>query len=179
MKIVATILTTLLTTSATATWVTDKTQINELRERQLNETLSLTKRTVGGIYICTDINWGGTCGYKVQPLNTCIHLDSPWAYSISSFGPDHGTACVIGKNCEASSTDKNIIRWSGSHDLRNQGMNDRIGSFKCFQVDTNGECFHSGDTMPYEFIQYSQNCNYCCGGCTRSGTSCCPDNINC
>jgi hypothetical protein len=36
------------------------------------------KRAKGGVYICTDVNWGGTCGYQVQPLNTCIHLDFPW-----------------------------------------------------------------------------------------------------
>jgi hypothetical protein len=38
----------------------------------------LDKRAKGGVYICTDVNWGGTCGYQVQPLNTCIHLDFPW-----------------------------------------------------------------------------------------------------
>ncbi|CAO2650019.1 Nn.00g013110.m01.CDS01 [Neocucurbitaria sp. VM-36] len=37
-----------------------------------------TKRTVGGINICTGEYWTGTCGYKVQPLNACIHLDAPW-----------------------------------------------------------------------------------------------------
>ncbi|KAI5116313.1 hypothetical protein M0805_005521 [Coniferiporia weirii] len=54
---------------------------------------ALEKRNIGGVYICTDINWGGTCGYAVQPINECIVLGSDWAYKISSFGPDKGTTC--------------------------------------------------------------------------------------
>ncbi|KAK6532995.1 hypothetical protein TWF281_007161 [Arthrobotrys megalospora] len=53
----------------------------------------LLKRTPGGIYITTDIFWGGQKGYKVQPFNTCIVLNAPWLYTISSFGPDQGTRC--------------------------------------------------------------------------------------
>ncbi|CAO2657103.1 Nn.00g032290.m01.CDS01 [Neocucurbitaria sp. VM-36] len=52
-----------------------------------------TKRTVGGIKIYTSKYWTGTCGYKVQPLNMCIHLHDPWYHTISSFGPDQGTTC--------------------------------------------------------------------------------------
>ncbi|KAK6336842.1 hypothetical protein TWF718_009630 [Orbilia javanica] len=37
----------------------------------------LSKRTIGGIYICLDVGWNN-CGYKVQPLQTCIGLDAPW-----------------------------------------------------------------------------------------------------
>jgi hypothetical protein len=43
-----------------------------------NTTAGLQKRAAGGVYICTDVDWQGTCGYAVQPLNTCIHLDFPW-----------------------------------------------------------------------------------------------------
>ncbi|KAL5498848.1 hypothetical protein ACEPAH_2203 [Sanghuangporus vaninii] len=54
----------------------------------------IEKRTPGGVYICTDINWGGTCGYAVQPLDECIRLGPDWDGKISSFGPDPCTACV-------------------------------------------------------------------------------------
>ncbi|KAJ7213493.1 hypothetical protein GGX14DRAFT_445308, partial [Mycena pura] len=50
-------------------------------------------RTPGGVFVCTDINWGGTCGYAVQPLQTCIVLAAPWLNAISSFGPDPGATC--------------------------------------------------------------------------------------
>lgn len=30
------------------------------------------------VYVCTDIGFSGTCGYKVQQLNQCIRLTSPW-----------------------------------------------------------------------------------------------------
>lgn len=32
----------------------------------------------GQVYICTDINWGGNCGFAKQPWDQCIQLDSPW-----------------------------------------------------------------------------------------------------
>lgn len=51
------------------------------------------KRTVGGVYICEDIGWGGRCGYAVQAINTCISLGSDWNKQISSFGPDPCTGC--------------------------------------------------------------------------------------
>lgn len=51
------------------------------------------KRTVGGVYICDDVHWGGKCGYAVQPLYTCIKLGSDWNKKISSFGPDPCTFC--------------------------------------------------------------------------------------
>lgn len=52
------------------------------------------RRTAGGVYICTDIYWGGHCGYAVQPLGVCIVLGSEWADKISSFGPDKCTTCL-------------------------------------------------------------------------------------
>ncbi|KAE9410239.1 hypothetical protein BT96DRAFT_931039 [Gymnopus androsaceus JB14] len=58
-----------------------------------NVTGALEKRTPGGVYICTDINWGGECGYAVQALDACISLTSPWYDTISSFGPDSGAVC--------------------------------------------------------------------------------------
>lgn len=57
----------------------------------------LEKRALGGVYICTDINWGGTCGYAVQPTYTCIDMGTDWDKKISSFGPDSGTQCVLYK----------------------------------------------------------------------------------
>lgn len=52
------------------------------------------KRTIGGVYICTDINWGGRCGYAVQQTGACIVLGSDWNKQISSFGPDECTTCM-------------------------------------------------------------------------------------
>ncbi|KAL5354924.1 hypothetical protein BJX96DRAFT_170180 [Aspergillus floccosus] len=54
----------------------------------------LEKREDGGVYICTDINWGGNCGFAKQPWDLCIQLDSPWWHSISSIGPDEYNAIV-------------------------------------------------------------------------------------
>ncbi|KZV91921.1 hypothetical protein EXIGLDRAFT_769509 [Exidia glandulosa HHB12029] len=55
---------------------------------------TLVKRTTyRGIYICTDVNWGGQCGYAQQPTNECISLQAPWWSAISSWGPDPGQKC--------------------------------------------------------------------------------------
>ncbi|KAJ7822568.1 hypothetical protein B0H14DRAFT_3146340 [Mycena olivaceomarginata] len=54
---------------------------------------ALVPRTPGGVFICTDINFGGTCGFAVQQLGQCIVLTSPWYQTISSFGPDPGATC--------------------------------------------------------------------------------------
>ncbi|MCJ1423977.1 hypothetical protein MMC29_001864 [Sticta canariensis] len=55
----------------------------------------LEKRTPGGIYLCTGSNYTGTCGYKVQPFNTCINLTAPYLRNIGSFGPDKGALCRL------------------------------------------------------------------------------------
>jgi hypothetical protein len=36
----------------------------------------LSKRSVGGIRLCDEPNWGGNCWYGVVPLNACIALNS-------------------------------------------------------------------------------------------------------
>ncbi|KAJ7742172.1 hypothetical protein DFH07DRAFT_1063818 [Mycena maculata] len=58
--------------------------------------------TPGGVFICTDLDWQGQCGYAVQPLNECIVLVSPWLDAISSFGPDPGATCFAfsSGNCD-------------------------------------------------------------------------------
>ncbi|KAK6526067.1 hypothetical protein TWF281_011106 [Arthrobotrys megalospora] len=94
----------------------------------------IVARTPGGIYITTDINWGGTKGYKVQPFNTCIVLDAPWLYTISSFGPDLGTKCLFYARRDCTG-DSSPIWYPGNPDLRShyrQNWNDRIGSWRCW-----------------------------------------------
>ncbi|KAF3931249.1 hypothetical protein ABW19_dt0202588 [Dactylella cylindrospora] len=110
----------------------------------------LAKREAGGVYICTDINWSGTCGYKVQPLDACIQLTSPWYHTISSIGPDQLTLLTLFKdgNCAASQYVNAFcgnggpclpkVYWPGYGDLTQHSFssafysgnyNDQIGSF--------------------------------------------------
>ncbi|KAF2100439.1 hypothetical protein NA57DRAFT_54528 [Rhizodiscina lignyota] len=91
----------------------------------------IEKRTPGGIYICTDINWSGECGYKVQPLNTCIHLDDPWYHTISSFGPDQGTSCQMYSDKNCNFPIGSGIGYPGVADMTKDGLNDQVGAFKC------------------------------------------------
>lgn len=111
--------------------------------------VALSTQAVGGVFICTDINWGGTCGYAVQPLNTCIVLGSDWKDKISSFGPDKCTECRawVTTNCQDLTFPGGSPTWIGHWDFDYPGdatggltqafppaWNDRIESFSCHQV---------------------------------------------
>ncbi|OAL03185.1 hypothetical protein IQ06DRAFT_334638 [Phaeosphaeriaceae sp. SRC1lsM3a] len=77
----------------------------------------LLERNTGGIYICTDQYFKGTCGWKAQPLNTCIHLDPPWYKTISSFGPDQGIVCSWYSDYDCQSLLESNIRYPGVADM--------------------------------------------------------------
>ncbi|KAF2736697.1 hypothetical protein EJ04DRAFT_432307, partial [Polyplosphaeria fusca] len=83
------------------------------------------------MYLCTDWHFLGTCGYAVQPLNQCIHLDSPWWHSVSSMGPDSGTVCNIYSDYSCNTLIYRDLRNPGSSDLGEKGINDQMGSFQC------------------------------------------------
>ena len=42
---------------------------------ETSSSTTLTKRNVGGVRLCTGINWSGTCDYVIWPLNECISLN--------------------------------------------------------------------------------------------------------
>ncbi|CAK5282266.1 unnamed protein product [Mycena citricolor] len=97
------------------------------------ERSSLQARTPGGVYICTDINWGGQCGYAVQQLGACIALTAPWYNTISSFGPDAGATCFAysQNSCsEAQWTFRSPGDATGGLGTSSP-WNDRITNFKC------------------------------------------------
>ncbi|KAF2632748.1 hypothetical protein BU25DRAFT_417340 [Macroventuria anomochaeta] len=43
---------------------------------------------IGGMYMCTGINFTGTCKYIQPAMGTCYTLPAPFKSSIASFGPD-------------------------------------------------------------------------------------------
>ncbi|KAF7318394.1 hypothetical protein HMN09_00348600 [Mycena chlorophos] len=96
---------------------------------------STTSGTPGGTFVCQDTDWGGVCGYAVQPLNECILLQAPWLKTISSFGPDAGANCFAyaSGNC-----DDGDAQWSFEFPGDDTGgiattnpWNDQITSFAC------------------------------------------------
>ncbi|KAK4238368.1 hypothetical protein C8A03DRAFT_33609 [Achaetomium macrosporum] len=161
----------------------------EVSERFQNSTLTerdeqLSKRQDGGVIICRDINWAqGTCGYAKQPWNVCIRLDSPWWHTISSIGPDEYNAIVAYSDFNCGSSDQIAIFNPGyglsrsQADLRTVGWNDKIGSFKVFQIP--GKNCLGGDLNSHPAIDPLTDCNRCCEGCNRSGTGCCPAGAFC
>ncbi|OHE96102.1 hypothetical protein CORC01_08639 [Colletotrichum orchidophilum] len=129
----------------------------------------LSERQPGGVFITTDIGWGGTTGYAKQPYDLCIVLTSPWYHTISSIGPDAGNAIVVSEDNSCAGNSYTIFN-PGS----NQGWNDRIGSFRVRQIP--------GDQCIGE-VNYQRlpgvDCGRCCNGCNRSGTDCCPAGVFC
>lgn len=51
--------------------------------------------TVPQLYLCTDVNFTGTCHYEVYTLDVCHALESPFRYTVSSIGPDEHTLCQV------------------------------------------------------------------------------------
>ncbi|CAK5267238.1 unnamed protein product [Mycena citricolor] len=94
---------------------------------------SLEARTPGGVFICTNINFSGTCGYAVQPLGVCITLTSPWYRTISSFGPDPGATCfAYSQNSCAEAQWEFTYPGDGTGGLgTNDPWNDQITNFMC------------------------------------------------
>ncbi|KAH8805250.1 hypothetical protein F5884DRAFT_754822 [Xylogone sp. PMI_703] len=68
---------------------------NPVPAAEANPSDSVEKRTVGGVFFCSDAGFQGDCGYAVQPLNTCIPITAPWDTDLSSIGPDEGTGVII------------------------------------------------------------------------------------
>jgi len=90
--------------------------------------------TVGGIFICDQANWNGTCGFAVQPLKTCIVLGTDWNKKISSIGPDFGTV-VVGFNATDCTGPQIAFLNPGTGDLASLGWDDTMSSFEAFAVD--------------------------------------------
>jgi len=71
---------------------------------------TLTKRTLGGLYICPAYDWGTLpgigCIFIIFSWNQCISLIPMFRYFISSVGPDPGTWCVLYTTTDCS--------WGGS-----------------------------------------------------------------
>ncbi|RPD53470.1 hypothetical protein L226DRAFT_614791 [Lentinus tigrinus ALCF2SS1-7] len=101
--------------------------------------LRLEKRNIGGVYICSGTNWGGECGYAVQPLDTCIVLGSDWKNKIASFGPDSCTMCFAYKTDNCAFGDGFFWMFqhpgdaSGGRSVTNNPWNKHIESFKCWR----------------------------------------------
>lgn len=108
-----------------------------------NTTADVEKRTVGGAFLCTDINWGGTCGHFTPALDQCVKLDAFWNKKVSSFGPDECTRCdAYGPdNCQffiPGGSPSSIPVWHFTYPGdatgglgTNNPWNDRIQSFVC------------------------------------------------
>ncbi|KAJ7191189.1 hypothetical protein GGX14DRAFT_481708 [Mycena pura] len=104
--------------------------------------LALSIGKPGGVFICENTDWSGTCGYAVQPLNECILLASPWFDSVSSFGPDPGATCFDADAApvtrSSGNCDQDEAQWSFTFPGDDTGgmattnpWNDQITSFAC------------------------------------------------
>ncbi|KAH8799687.1 hypothetical protein F5884DRAFT_113938 [Xylogone sp. PMI_703] len=149
----------------------------------VTDTRRLETRQDGGIIICTDINWQGTCGYAKQPWNTCIQLTAPYWHTISSIGPDQFNAVVLYSDFDCTDPDAITITYPGKPDLTQVGKvngdgswNDHTGSFRVFQIP-GADCL--GYDIDFVGSFPDTNCQWCCGGCTIGGEDCCPQGAFC
>ncbi|KAF3037006.1 hypothetical protein E8E11_006292 [Didymella keratinophila] len=57
--------------------------------------LSIRADTKTNIYICTDMNWAGTCKNMAVTPGKCYNMPASFDKNVSSTGPDEGTFCTL------------------------------------------------------------------------------------
>ncbi|KAI4253278.1 MAG: hypothetical protein LQ352_003775 [Teloschistes flavicans] len=104
---------------------------------------SLATADITHLYVCIDINFGGSCRNLDTTRQACSKLDkltgsfvsddfiNGFDNTISSLGPDPGTNCEIwdGLGCRGDSISG--IVYPGISDLRDYNFNDRTSSYLC------------------------------------------------
>ncbi|CBX93203.1 hypothetical protein IAQ61_008928 [Plenodomus lingam] len=145
-----------LTVDMTSTATTTMTAVLEASTTTVLDTMTIGTGTVSatgtessmptpsrlaGIYICSDINWEGSCIHYSTPLggspSSCTTLDG----KASSVGPDMGFNCIFYANayCDALFADgRDVLSLSypGNADLRTTSKgdwNDKVWSYQCFE----------------------------------------------
>ncbi|KAI9727590.1 MAG: hypothetical protein M1834_008029 [Cirrosporium novae-zelandiae] len=104
--------------------------------------LLLEERDDGpGVYMCTDVNWGGECYYQpglaTTGENACRQVPDNELNGdkslVSSFGPDEGQTCTLYGNIFCTNTGEGTATVSspGTGDLVAYGYNDKVFSYKC------------------------------------------------
>ncbi|KAI8934693.1 hypothetical protein NX059_008384 [Plenodomus lindquistii] len=139
-----------LTTTATSTVQVTRTEIvtpsqaGPAVESSTAPELSVpTPSALAGVYICTDINWSGSCTHTFTPLGSAPSSCTTLNGTASSIGPDVGVRCRFYTNsyCDTIFTDESdfiTLSYPGTSDLRNSekgDWNDRVFSFLCFEED--------------------------------------------
>ncbi|KAF8208284.1 hypothetical protein K438DRAFT_1961782 [Mycena galopus ATCC 62051] len=72
-----------------------------------------------GAYFCNDINFTNNCAHWTNLVaHRCYTLDASHQNSLSSFGPDSGSACIISPDFSCSFLGP-TLEYPGSGDLRN------------------------------------------------------------
>ncbi|KAF7570589.1 hypothetical protein PtrCC142_006067 [Pyrenophora tritici-repentis] len=97
--------------------------------------------TPAGIYVCSDIHWGGICEHKFTPLGSSDSDCTVLTGRDSSIGPDKGFFCEFYTNayCRKFLSDESDflgLTWPGIADLRYTAkgdFNDRVFSYACFK----------------------------------------------
>ncbi|KAL8665201.1 MAG: hypothetical protein Q9202_002423 [Teloschistes flavicans] len=92
---------------------------------------SLATADITHLYVCIDINFGGSCRNLDTTRQACYDFINGFDNSISSLGPDPGTNCEIwdGLGCRGD-TISGIV-YPGISDLRDYNFNDRTSSYLC------------------------------------------------
>ncbi|KAF2847731.1 hypothetical protein T440DRAFT_520634 [Plenodomus tracheiphilus IPT5] len=107
-----------------------------------------TPSVLAGVYICSDINWQGSCIHHRTPLGSSPSSCTTLNGTASSIGPDVGFSCNLYTNsyCDAIFTDGRdvmTLKYPGTADLRSTSkgdLNDKVYSYQCFEdEDVGGE----------------------------------------
>ncbi|KAF1916799.1 hypothetical protein BDU57DRAFT_418557, partial [Ampelomyces quisqualis] len=91
----------------------------------------------GDLYVCTDINFSGTCSYFHALTYNCYNFDAPFRRQISSIRPDKNQVCIFYENEDCGGSD-DWVRWPGSANMRGRRFDNRAASWRCSDDNCDG-----------------------------------------
>ncbi|KAF1830409.1 hypothetical protein BDW02DRAFT_101794 [Decorospora gaudefroyi] len=130
---------------------------------------------IGGLYMCTNYAYQGTCSYARYTPSVCYNLAPPYLNNVSSFLPDQYAGadmfkfqCAIWNETACAGT-KVVKQWPGTNNLWFEGGNvlDNKGkSVRCDFLDSEGlETWRAWKEQGYDFdsfVEREGECGFAC-----------------
>ncbi|KAF1981295.1 hypothetical protein K402DRAFT_467641 [Aulographum hederae CBS 113979] len=90
----------------------------------------------GFVYYCSSPGWHGRCRFEhphKSVCNTILDWETNYYLNISSFKPAPRTCCTIfdRPDCPDNGGKKQLVKFPGFGDLRRNGWDDKIRSYRC------------------------------------------------
>jgi hypothetical protein len=129
---------------------------------------------IGGLYMCTNYGYRGTCSYAKYPMSTCYNLLAPFYNNVSSFSPDNYAGdAIFAFECKIfdleGRTGTSVRQsWPGTSNLWISGsaVDKRGKSVMCEVLEQEGrELYEEWRAQGYDFDREVQREKECLSFC--------------